>query len=158
MHILSIFFRVAIFCFILNLQKQLQKSCSEKTCPCRPSFNGWWSPVNMLLAGFNVFYLRGRKKKKKCINNVKHHVRLTVQWKHMHGVCGNHCKIVRQEHPHTLTSSHTLFFIKIVLYLWLKSTSLRVKIRTKITVFDMICLCAGSYSAARWLIRTACGG
>lgn len=98
----------------------------------------------MLLTGFNVFYLRGWGGGK-CDNNAKHHVRLTLQWKHMHGVCGNHGKIVRKERPHTLTSSHTLFFfINIVIYLWLKSQS---ENQDKISVFDML-LCRFIFSSS----------
>lgn len=134
MQILSIFFSVAIFCFTLNLQKQLQQSCSETTRPCRPSFNGLWSPANILLAGFNVCYRRGWNKKKKkkvwqqcetsCEVNTAVETLAWGLWKPL-----QNSEAEASTHTHTLTSSHPLFLIKIVPYLWLKST--RVKIRTK---------------------------
>lgn len=142
MHILSIFFSMAMFSFILN---QLQKSCSEMTCACRPSFNGWWSPVNMPLAGFNAFYLVGgwgggvwQQCETSCEVNSAVETHAWGLWKPLQN---------SEAGASSHTQSHTWLFIKIVLYLWLKPTNSQSENQDKITVFDIL-MCRFIFSSS----------
>ena len=65
-------------------------------------------------------------------------MRLTLQWKRMHGVCGNHCKIVKKEYPHTLTSGHTLLFYHDCSLSLVEIYKSQSENQDKITVFEML--------------------